>query len=231
MTNVTATQLNYTKCRRQKYDRDIVNAIPFHEELHQEIAQFISTHFDRNKTYRILDLGVGTGITAALVKKLLPHAHLDVVDFSPRMLEHARKRLGYKNVSFILGDYSKIRLKKKYDMIISVIGIHHQNTTGKKKIFKKIYNLLSEHGVFVFGDLVTHRHPKVAALNHALHYHHLVNMTDSKKTLTDWAYHHLYLNDLTPIEDLEQWLKTIGYHVTIALQKMNTALLICQKAK
>jgi ubiquinone/menaquinone biosynthesis C-methylase UbiE len=161
----------------------------------------------------------------------LPHAQIDVVDFSPRMVEYARKRLGHKNVSYILGDYSKIRFTNTYDIIISVIGVHHQNTAGKKRLFKKIYNLLSQHGVFIFGDLITYRNPRVAALNHALHYHHLVKMTKSPKTLTDWAYHHLYLNDLAPIEDQEQWLKAAGYHVKIAFIKMNTALLICIKGK
>ncbi len=229
MTNVQSVQLNYSRYTRKKYDQDIVNAIPYHKEIHQKIAEYIGKNFDKKTSYTILDLGVGTGITSAIIRDLLPAAHIDVVDFSEHMLEGARQRLGNKNISYILGDYSKLRFVKKYDIVISVIGIHHQNSAGKKKIFKKIANLLKPSGVFLFGDLVTYRNRHIAALNHALHYHHLVEKAVSTKTLMEWAHHHMYLNDLAPIEDQEQWLKKTGLRARRLFLKFNTALLVCNK--
>jgi len=227
-TNVKASELNYDHYSSNKYDRDIVNSIPFHKELHERIIKYIKKNYNPEKNYSILDLGVGTGITSKLIQKELPKAGFDLVDFSKKMLAGANKKFG-KSANYILGDYSKIKFEKKYDIIVSVIGLHHQNNAGKKKLFKKIYSLLKPNGGFILGDLVTHKNPKKASLNQALHFHHLVEKSTDKKTLEEWAYHHYVLNDLAPVEDQVEWLRKIGFKVKVEMSKMNTALLICKK--
>ncbi len=227
-TNVKVFELNYDHYSSGKYDRDIVNSIPFHRKMHQLIVRFIRKNL-HSKPCAVLDLGVGTGITSKLIQDELPQAEFDLVDFSKKMLSGARKRMGTARVQYIFGDYSKLSFKKKYDLVVSVIGIHHQNTRGKKLLFRKIYSLLKEGGVFLFGDLVTHKDDKIASLNQALHFHHLVSKATDQKTLTEWAHHHMFLNDLAPIEDQVKWLKEAGFEVEIAMQQMNTALLICRK--
>ena len=228
-TNVKASQLNYSKYSFQKYDQDIVNSIPFHREIHKKIISFISKNFDKNKKYSVLDLGVGTGITSKIIQDLLPPSEIDAVDFSKKMLNHAKNRLGKRNVTYIFGDYSKINFGKRYDIVVSVIGLHHQTNSGKINLFKKIYSLLNKNGVFIFGDLVTYQNKHQAVLNNALHFHHLVEKSADQKTLSEWAYHHMYLNDLAPIEDQINWLKRAGFSVRKEFLEMNTALLICKK--
>jgi len=83
--------------------------------------------------------------------------------------------------------------------------------------------------VFIFADLVTYRDQKEAALNQAKHFKNLVDKTEDDKTLSEWAYHHLYLNDLAPIEDQIKWLKDDGFKVKKDFLKINTTLLICHK--
>jgi len=228
-TNVQASELNYDKYSSEKYDQDIVNSIPFHKELHKKIIEFVSKNFDKDKKYAILDLGVGTGITSKLIQDLLPNSEFDVVDFSKQMLSGAKERLGNKNVNYIFGDYSKLQFSRKYDIIVSVIGLHHQNQEGKIMLFKKIYSLLNINGTFIFGDLVTYKDKHKSALNNALHYHHLVEKSSDEKTLAEWAHHHMFLNDLSPIEDQISWLKEDGFKVHQDFLKMNTALLICKR--
>lgn len=227
-TNVKSSQLNYDNYSNNKYDRDIINSIPYHQDLHRMIEYFISTLPPKNNP-KILDLGTGTGITARLLQNLLPNAKIDAVDFSKKMLDGAKKRLGGNNVCYICGDYSKINFDNNNDIIVSVIGMHHQNTAGKKKMFKIIYDRLKPGGVFIFGDLVTYKNKHTAALNHALHYAHLAEHATDKKTLADWAHHHMFLNDLAPVEDQIEWLKKVGFKVQKKMLKMNTALLICKK--
>lgn len=228
-TNIQPDELNYNHYSASKYDRDIVNSIPCHKELHQKIISFMKKNSFADKNYSVLDLGVGTGITTKIIRDILPNATFDVVDFSKTMLAGAQKKLGKKNVHYILGDYAHMRFKKRYDIIISVIGIHHQTHAGKKKLFKKIYSLLNDGGIFIFGDLVTYKNEEIAALNQALHFHHLVEKSTDQKTLRDWAYHHLFLNDLAPVEDQLAWLKECGFATKILLLKINTALIIGQK--
>ncbi len=229
MTNVKPSDLNYDSYTEDKYDRDIVNSIPHHRELHEEIATFVQKTCDKNRAYEIVDLGTGTGITAKMIQDLLPHAHIDAVDFSEQMLAGAKKKLGEKNVRYLFGDYADMEFEKQYDIVVAVIGIHHQDTEGKKKLFKKIYQMLKPGGVFIFGDLVTFADKKVAAKNEALHYHHLVEHSTDEETLSEWAHHHMFLNDLSPVEDQTNWLTTAGFNVETKFLKLQTALLVCGK--
>lgn len=227
-TNVKTEDLNYVHYSVNKYDRDIINSIPFHKELHKKIVKYIRREYNPSKSYTVLDLGAGTAITSKLIQNELPKAEFDLNDFSEKMLSGAKKKFG-QTANYILGDYSKIKFRKKYDIIISVIGIHHQSSNGKRLLLKKIYFLLKPNGVFIFGDLMTHKNLKKATLNQALHFHHLVEKSTNKKTLEEWAHHHYILNDLAPIEDQIKWLEKIGFGVKVEMLKINTALLICKK--
>lgn len=228
MTTITPSQLNYDHYSMKKYDRDITNSIPHHRQIHKIIANYVRKNIsDRHTT--VLDLGVGTGLTSKVIQANLPFAELTVVDFSKQMLRCAAKKLGNKNVRYVFGDYCKLTFTKKFDMIVSVIGLHHQNNAGKKKLFKKIYSLLKPGGIFIFGDLVTYKDKHTAAFNSALHFHHLVKNSTDKKTLTDWAHHHMFLNNLATIEDQIEWLENVGFKITKKFIKTNTALLICKK--
>ena len=218
MTNVKVQDLNYHHYSTDKYDKDIFNSIPYHKELHEQIIKFIKNNFDAKKEYAVLDLGAGTGITSKMIQNKLPNAKFDLNDFSKKMLLGAKKKFG-KTAYYILGDYSKIKFRKKYDIIISVIGIHHQNHKGKRFLFKKIYSLLKPGGIFIFGDLVTYKNSKKASLNQALHFYHLVKKSTDKKTLKEWAHHHCVLNDLTPIEDQVKWMRSIGFDIKIEMLK------------
>src|SRR5579864_7342283 len=138
-TNVTAAEVNYHHYATEQYDRDIVNAIPFHREIHREIEQYIMEQWDRTAPLDILDLGVGTGLTSKVVQTLLPEASLTVVDFSENMMAGARSKLGTERVEYILADYAKESITAgSFDIVMSVIGMHHQTDVGKILMFNKI---------------------------------------------------------------------------------------------
>ena len=130
-------------------------------------------------------------------------------------------------------DYSNLNLYAfgTFDLVVSVISIHHQETDDdKRELFKNIYHALQEGGIFLFGDLMTCRDPHKAALNDAMHYHHLVNHAADEKTLTEWAHHHKFLNCLAPYESQMDWLKEAGFqHVDILFRQWNTFLLYAKK--
>lgn len=233
MTNVKASQLNYDKYTASKYDQDIVNSIPFHREIHTLFIDFIASNFKLEDDYQLLDIGVGTGITSRLVKDQLPNSSLEVIDFSEQMLKGAKEKLG-NEAEYLLADYSDYEFEdRKYDLVFSFIGLHHQNEEdsfeGSEKMFEKIYKMLKKGGVFVLGDLMTYKDLYDSALNHAKHYALLVEKATDEQTLREWAHHHMYLNHLAPIEDQMDWLADTGFQVEKAFHKMNTGLLICKK--
>lgn len=226
---IKSRDLNYNYYSMNRYDRDIVNSIPGHQKIHKLAIVFLLNQFATQEKLDIIDLGAGTGLSSFIIRRYFPKSHFDMVDFSKQMLQGAKKKMGNKNTRYFLADYSKMRFYKKYDVIISIIGFHHQSDKNKKKIFKKIFSRLKPNGVFIFGDLVTHRDENAAALNSALHYHHLVEKAENIKSLTEWARHHIFLNKLTPIENLVLWLKEVGFEIEMKYNRFNTALIIAKK--
>ena len=229
-TNVRADELNYDKYASEIYDDDIKRSIPGHDELHKTIEKVVREFSQKHEVKKILELGIGTGITSEKMLKLIPTASLTAVDFSEQMMGGAKKRLSKYNVKYVLGDYSELKLDSDFDMVLSVIGIHHQNDEGKKKLFRKISNSLKSGGIFIFGDLVTYRDEKKAAVNDARHYHYLVENARDDQALEEWAHHHKFLNLLAPIEDQIEWLKKVGFStVEVKYEHLNTVLIIAIK--
>src|SRR3989344_4460574 len=230
-TNVKPDELNYDHYETKKYDDDIVRSIPGHEELHKHIDQIVQRDYSSKDRVKVLELGVGTGLTAERILRQMPNAEYTAVDFSEQILVGARQRLSQYDITLVNGDYSQIELPKNNDLVVSVVGIHHQETDDdKKSLFQRIYDSLNETGAFIFGDLVTYRDPTEAALNEARHFHHLVENDQDEESLKEWAHHHKYLNKLASLEDQVEWLGEVGFReVTVVYQKFNTALVHAQK--
>ena len=129
-------------------------------------------------------------------------------------------------MNYVFGDYSELEFDTGFDMVVSVVGIHHQEDDGKRSLFKKIFRCLKPDGIFILGDLVTYRDKKKVALNDAKHYHHLVKNARNDQSLEEWAYHHKFLNLLAPVEDQIDWLNKIGFsRVEEKYEYLNTALI------
>ncbi len=230
-TNVLPSQLNYDHYSTHQYDDEIIRVIPGWEAMHAEIEQIFQNELQSQTPLHLLELGVGSGLTAERILKIVPHSIYTAVDFSHTMLEGARLRLAPYSVTYIEGDYAQIPLLQNQDVVVSVIGIHHQeNDHAKITLFQRIYDCLNPRGVFIFGDLVTYREPGVAALNEAKHFHYLVEYATHEHSLREWAYHHKYLNKLAPLENQVAWLREVGFGtVHVVYRKFNTALIYAKK--
>ena len=228
-TNVTPGQLNYDHYETKQYDDEIKHVIPGWENVHLLIEEIINQKVD--KIGSVLELGIGTGLTAGKILQYLPDVRYTGIDFSEQMLYGAKEKLKDYDVDYLLADYAKIDLPQNNDLVVSVIGIHHQETDDDKKmLFQKIYNSLNKNGAFIFADLVTYRDPQTAAFNDALHYHHLVKYAKNEQSLKEWAYHHKFLNKLAALEDQIYWLKEVGFRsVDVRYQEFNTALIYAKK--
>ena len=227
-TNVRPTELNYDHYDTEKYDDDIVRSIPGHEELHRHIEQLVEF---LPKQPTILELGVGTGLTAERILRKRPQAGYTAVDFSQQMLTGARRRLSQYDVTFVTGDYSQIQLPEDNDLVVSVVGIHHQETDDdKKRLFQRIYDSINDTGTFIFGDLVTYRNPLKAGFNEFRHFRHLQRNAIDEQTFKEWERHHRELNRLAPLEDQVEWLREVGFReVEVVYRQCNTALIYAAK--
>jgi tRNA (cmo5U34)-methyltransferase len=101
---------------------------------------------------RLLELGTGTGETARRVLARHPGAELVGVDASAGMLAAARTALPD-------ADLHVARLQDPlppgpFDLVFSVLAIHHLDGPGKADLFRRIAAVLDTAGRFVLGDVV-----------------------------------------------------------------------------
>lgn len=126
------------------------DSISHRNEGEAALLEFILT-----SARRILDLGTGDGRLLALVRKELerrgqPETEAVAVDFSPAMLEAARKRFaGDSSVSVSAHNLDEnLPALGKFDAVISSFAIHHVVHERKRALYAGILCLLNPDGVF-----------------------------------------------------------------------------------
>ena len=119
---------------------------------------------------RILDLGTGDGRLLALLKlALLKHgAHgteAIALDFSPAMIEAARKRFaGDSSVTIVTHNLDgRLPALGKFDAVISSFAIHHVVHERKRELYAEIHGLLNAGGVFCNLEHVASPTPRLHA--------------------------------------------------------------------
>ncbi|MCQ2337267.1 MAG: peptide chain release factor N(5)-glutamine methyltransferase [Paludibacteraceae bacterium] len=90
----------------------------------QEMVDFIGRNRDRDKAWRILDIGTGSGCIAIAIAKLFTNANVTAIDISPEALETARSNAilhKVDNVDFLLCDFlnDSSLIPGAFDIIVS----------------------------------------------------------------------------------------------------------------
>jgi tRNA (cmo5U34)-methyltransferase len=137
------------------YEAMVAREVPSYDRLQDEVAAATVG----KDVARILDLGTGTGVTARRVLDVHPLAELVGIDENPEMLAAARKILPTDM------DLRVARLEDPlpagpFDLVVSVLAIHHLDGSGKSDLFRRIADTLAPGGQFVLGDVVVPEDPR-----------------------------------------------------------------------
>ena len=209
----------------ESFLEDVRESIPFADGQKELILHLVRS-LDI-PVRKILDLGCGDGILGKLILQNVPGSECLFVDFSEPMLTQAEKSLGeFRNrVKFIKADYKDETFWRDaasqglFDLVISGFSIHHQPDEGKKKIYREIYALLSEGGMFLHLEHVASRSSWINTVSNnmivdSVHCHHSRLETGKSRE----EIHELIFNDpdneaniLAYAEDQCDWLRDIGY--------------------
>ena len=102
-----------------------------------------------------LDLGCGTGEVSVVLARRAKQ--LIGIDISPAMLEIAAQRVkseGVDNVELRTGDFCTLPALSGISLVVSNYAIHHLSLDEKTRLFRQIFDLLPEKGLFVMGDVM-----------------------------------------------------------------------------
>ncbi len=148
---------------------------------------------------RILDLGTGDGRLLDLLKTERPSFSGVALDFSPTMLQAARRRFeGDHSVRVVEHDLGEpLPDLGPFDAVVSCFAIHHCEDERKRALYAETYALLKPGGVFCNLEIVSSptqrlRERFLTALGYG----------------PDWRDHSGHLLD---VETQLGWLREIGF--------------------
>lgn len=134
------------------YDELVLKMMPFYPEMHREIVESIDKLPDER--FRVLELGFGTGTLTWQIFSRFSKVEIFGIDSNRPNIEKALEKLNGKKFEYQVGDFSKLKVDGKFDVIISALAVHHLSPNEKKLLFKQTYDLLNESGRLIIGDIV-----------------------------------------------------------------------------
>src|SRR5690348_1396829 len=170
------------------------DTIPHRVEGEATLLEFIPEN-----AARILDLGSGGGRLLALAKAARPQANFVALDFSPTMLDTLRERFSSTaDVSVVAHDLANpLPEMGSFDCVISSFAIHHLSHERKQSLYREIFDVIEDGGVFCNLE-------HVASSAIALH-HEFLRCLDTPLDQEDPS------NKLLDVESQLQWLREIGF--------------------
>lgn len=119
--------------------------------------------FPRDAKLRVLDVGGGYGAVTDEVLRAFPNARITLQDFSPVMLDRARKHFARRSdaVTYVQGDLTdqswSERVGGPFDLAVSGIAIHNlRDLKAITAVYRAVHALLVPGGCFLNCDHFAH---------------------------------------------------------------------------
>jgi tRNA (cmo5U34)-methyltransferase len=158
---------------------------------------------------RVLDLGAGTGLLAAMVAGAHPDAEIVLLDGAAGMLDQARERLGDR-ASYAVGDLGDPLPCGPWDAVVSALAVHHLDDAGKRALFARVHDALAPGGIFVNAEQILGPTPALDAEYLARHHAAALALGASEQ---EWqaALRRMEHDRCATVADQLAWLAEAGF--------------------
>jgi tRNA (cmo5U34)-methyltransferase len=146
------------------YDDWMRKALPGYDDLFATATSLIPYESDR--AIEVLDLGAGTGLFSKRVLDAFPNATFTLVDLADKLLDVARMRFADRPAQFryLTADYRTIEASPQVDVVVSSLSIHHLTDEEKRDLFRRVFQLVRDGGVFLNLDQIRGESPAMEEL-------------------------------------------------------------------
>src|SRR5699024_6099912 len=134
--------------------------IPDYRRLQAELTAAVTAHDRPPQT--VLDLGIGSGLTAKHVLDSVPHAQLLGIDASAETLAAAARTLDPDRTELRRGPPAHPLPPAPSDLATAALAIHLRGGPGKADLFARIAEVLPAGGRFGLADLIVPTDPAEA---------------------------------------------------------------------
>lgn len=110
---------NYGEAWPQKDNEWYIEIHDANYLLHKNFVEYLKS---KNDVKNVLEIGCGTGIYPLKNKKLFENMNYTGIDISSTAIEHCKNNSNFK---FICGDFIKMGLNKKFDLVYTHAVIDH----------------------------------------------------------------------------------------------------------
>jgi tRNA (cmo5U34)-methyltransferase len=146
------------------YDDWMRRALPGYDDLFSIATSLIP--FESDRAIEVVDLGAGTGLFSKHVIDAFPNARFTLVDLAEKLLDVARQRFADKPAQFayVTADYRELEASPQVDVVISSLSIHHLTDEEKQDLFRRVFRLVRDGGVFLNVDQIRGESPAMEEL-------------------------------------------------------------------
>lgn len=187
--------------------------------------------FEKDKHFKILDLGAGTGGLSELALNKYSNSNSHIFDLTREMIEICKDRFSQYNerVSFQQGDYKSDPIGTGYHVIFAGLTLHHLRDTERKRVLRLLYDSLVEGGIFISREVVVDEDPVVREENYKL-WRDFMNSNGEDGEF--WYKKHRQKDHPISVRNQLSWLEAAGFKRAVCHdQHLNFAIFSALKLR
>lgn len=143
------------------------------EEMIKEIANIIFG--------KVLEIGPGTGLLTKKIAEKINKDNLVTIDVSKAFVTKFKENLPEQKI--IRADAVNYNFDEKFDCIVMSLVYHHIDDKKKEKFLKNMFNILSENGKIIIGDVFILPYTSDVERNKSLKAFHYERIANAKSEL------------------------------------------------